>query len=79
MLGSLWQWCGDAYVPLAVLPAPEAAAAIASPERALRGGSWVNPANSVQAGTRASLPPAACSPFVSFRPVIAEKTAGAAE
>jgi formylglycine-generating enzyme required for sulfatase activity len=77
MLGSMWQWCGDAFVPLAVLAAPgEAAAAVGSPERSLRGGSWVNPANSVKAGTRASLPPAACSPFVSFRPVIAEKAAG---
>ncbi|MDR1375145.1 MAG: SUMF1/EgtB/PvdO family nonheme iron enzyme [Treponema sp.] len=78
MLGSMWQWCGDAFVPLNFLPAPEEAArAIGSPEQSLRGGSWVNPANSVRAETRASLPPAACSPFVSFRPVIALKNTGA--
>ncbi|MDR2186214.1 MAG: SUMF1/EgtB/PvdO family nonheme iron enzyme [Treponema sp.] len=78
MLGSLWQWCGGVFAPLGFLSAPETAVeAVGSPERPLRGGSWVNPAGSVKAGTRASLPPAACSPFVSFRPVIAEKAAGA--
>jgi hypothetical protein len=78
ILGSMWQWCGDAFAPLNFLPAPEeAAAAIGSPERSLRGGAWVNPAGSVRAETRASLPPASCSPFVSFRPVIAEKAAAA--
>jgi hypothetical protein len=75
MLGSMWQWCGDAFAPLDFLPVSgEAAEAITGPERSLRGGSWVNPAGSVGPETRASLPPAACSPFVSFRPVIAEKT-----
>ncbi|MDR2020448.1 MAG: SUMF1/EgtB/PvdO family nonheme iron enzyme [Treponema sp.] len=79
MLGSMWQWCGDAFAPLNTLAAPgEAAEAVGSPERSLRGGSWVNPANSIQAGTRASLPPDACSPFVSFRPVIAKKAAAGA-
>jgi hypothetical protein len=76
--GSMWQWCGGAFAPLDFLAAPpEAVEAVGSPERSLRGGSWVNPAGSVKAETRASLPPAACSPFVSFRPVIAEKAAAA--
>jgi hypothetical protein len=72
--GSLWEWCLDPYAPLDFLPAPEdAAALVASPERSLRGGSWVNPPASVGIGMRASLPPALCSPFVTFRPVIAPK------
>jgi formylglycine-generating enzyme required for sulfatase activity len=72
--GSLWEWCKDLYAPLDFLPAPdEAAALIGSPERSLRGGAWINQQGSVSTGTRASLPPRFCSPFVSFRPVIALK------
>jgi formylglycine-generating enzyme required for sulfatase activity len=70
----LWEWCGDPYAPLDFFPAPEEAAArIGSPERSLRGGSWINQPGSVNITTRASLPPQFCSPFVSFRPVIALK------
>ncbi|MDR1910034.1 MAG: SUMF1/EgtB/PvdO family nonheme iron enzyme [Spirochaetaceae bacterium] len=72
MLGGLWEWCGDYHVPLSFFPGPEAP----SPERNLRGGAWINPPGSVNAGTRASLPPDACSPFVSFRPVIARPASG---
>ena len=72
--GHFWEWCEDPYAPLGFLPAP---AAIASPERALRGGSWANPPKSTGMETRGSLPPSFCSPFVSARPVIAPKrTAG---
>jgi formylglycine-generating enzyme required for sulfatase activity len=73
-VGSLWEWCKDLYAPLDILPAPEEVAArVGSPERSLRGGSWINQAGSVNITTRASLPPRFCSPFVSFRPVIALK------
>jgi formylglycine-generating enzyme required for sulfatase activity len=69
-----WEWCADPYAPLGFFnAAPEAVAAIGSPERAVRGGSALNPPGSVSAETRASLPPALCSPFVSFRAVIAPK------
>ena len=69
-----WEWCADPYAPLGFLKAaPEAVAAAGSPERAVRGGSALNPLGSVTAETRASLPPAFCSPFVSFRVVIAPK------
>jgi formylglycine-generating enzyme required for sulfatase activity len=72
--GILWEWCKDLYAPLDIFPVPEEAAArIGSPERSLRGGSWINQAGSVNIATRASLPPRFCSPFVSFRPVIALK------
>ncbi|MCL2472827.1 MAG: SUMF1/EgtB/PvdO family nonheme iron enzyme [Treponema sp.] len=70
--GDYWEWCEDAYVPLSFLSVP-AAAAIVSPEKSVRGGSWVNPRGSVNSETRGSLPPAFCSPFVSARPVIALK------
>ncbi|QQO07974.1 SUMF1/EgtB/PvdO family nonheme iron enzyme [Breznakiella homolactica] len=74
MLGGYWEWCEDPYAHLSFLPAPESAAAlISSPDRSVRGGSWINPSGSVQTETRGSLAPETCSPFVSFRPVIAGK------
>jgi formylglycine-generating enzyme required for sulfatase activity len=74
MPGGFWEWCIDPYAPLNYLPAAETAVqAVSSPERSLRGGSWINPPGSVGIETRASLAPATSSPFVSFRPVIAHK------
>jgi len=71
-VGRFWEWCEDPFAPLGFLAAPPgAAAALGSPERSLRGGSWANSSGSVRTETRASLPPSFCSPFVSFRPVIA--------
>jgi hypothetical protein len=73
-LRTLWEWCGDPYGPLNFFPlSPELQRALPSPERALRGGSWLNSPNSSGVETRGSLPPAFCSPFVSFRPLIAPK------
>jgi len=72
----VWEWCADPYSPLPFFSAPpEAVAAVGSPERSLRGGSSINNAGSGNPETRASLPPSACSPFVSFRPVIARQGA----
>jgi len=65
--GLFWEWCEDPFVPLSFISAP----ALDSPERSLRGGSWINPAGSIGNETRGSLPPYFSSPFVSFRPVIA--------
>jgi hypothetical protein len=74
--GGAWEWCEEPYAPLNFIEAPAAAIeAAGSPERPLRGGSGINSGASIQPETRASLPPASCSPFVSFRPVIARKTA----
>jgi formylglycine-generating enzyme required for sulfatase activity len=71
MEGGSWEWCADPYAPRCFLAAaPEAVAAVGSPERSVRGGSWLNAAGPE---TRASLPPEFCSPVVSFRPVIARK------
>jgi len=72
--GGVWEWCADPYSPLPFFAAPpEALAAAGSPERSLRGGSSFNNTGSSNLETRGSLPPAACSSFVSFRPVIARQ------
>ena len=64
-----WEWCIDPYVPLPFFSAsPDAVQAVGSPERALR-----RKQSSVNAETRASLPPDFSSPYVTFRLVIAER------
>lgn len=74
LLGGMWEWCADPYAPNNFLPADrEIIVAIGSPERAVRGNSWVNVLSSINEETRGSLFPASCSPFGSFRPVIAKK------
>lgn len=72
--GRFWEWCENPYAPLDFISAPpNAISALGSPERSLKGGSWVN--QELDSETRASLPPYTCSPFVSFRPLIAPKGA----
>jgi hypothetical protein len=74
--GGAWEWCSNPYSPLPFFAAPqEAVKAIGSPEYPVRGGSWLN-SGLVSLETRASLPPASCSSFVSFRPVIARSGGG---
>jgi hypothetical protein len=69
----LWEWCVDSFAPLYFLEAGgESMAAIGSPKRSVRGGCWLNPPGTVTPETRAALAPYSCSPFVSFRPVIAQ-------
>jgi formylglycine-generating enzyme required for sulfatase activity len=69
----LWEWCADPFVPLYFLKADAASIAlIDSPKRSVRGGSWVNQSGTVTPETRGGLSPSSCSPFVSFRPVIAQ-------
>jgi formylglycine-generating enzyme required for sulfatase activity len=78
MQGGFWEWCADPYAPLDYLSAGETAlAAVSSPERSLRGGSWINAPGSVGIETRASLPPSSSSPFVSFRPALARRPGAA--
>jgi len=72
--GGVWEWCADPYSPMPFFTAPpEVVAAAGSPEYSLRGGSSFNNTGSINPEMRASLPPASCSPFVSFRPIIAPK------
>jgi hypothetical protein len=76
MTGGLWEWCEDPFAPLSFFPAEgEIIRDIGSPERPVKGGSWVSAPGSINAGTRASLPPTSCSPFVSFRPILALREA----
>lgn len=73
----LWEWCCDPFVPLYFLAADaESVEATGSPKRSVRGGSWINRIGTVLPETRAGLPPSSCSPFVSFRPVIAREAGG---
>ena len=69
--GGIWEWCHEPYAPLSFIKAPsEWIDAVGSPEQTVRGGAWQN-VTGIE--TRASLPPTACSPFISFRPVIVRK------
>ncbi|MDR1147682.1 MAG: SUMF1/EgtB/PvdO family nonheme iron enzyme [Spirochaetaceae bacterium] len=69
----LWEWCADPFVPLYFVKADAASIALVdSPKRSVRGGSWVNQSGTVTPETRGGLTPSSCSPFVSFRPVIAQ-------
>jgi formylglycine-generating enzyme required for sulfatase activity len=74
MSGGLWEWCVEPFSPLPFLPGEEdLIRRISSPERPVKGGSWISVPGSVGIETRASLPPSSCSPFVGFRPVIARR------
>ena len=65
---SAWEWCKDPFVHLPFIKTSvKAGEIIGSPERSLRGAA-------VSIEKRASLPPEFTSPFVSLRPVIAEKS-----
>ncbi|MDR1867986.1 MAG: SUMF1/EgtB/PvdO family nonheme iron enzyme [Treponema sp.] len=67
IIGGLWEWCDDYYVPFNDLPR---GIAIEGPYRSVRGGSWVNAPAVLSISTRGSLPPDIRSYFVSFRPII---------
>jgi formylglycine-generating enzyme required for sulfatase activity len=74
MLGGLWEWCEEPFMPLNFFPVKvDNPAEISASERSLRGGSWANPAPSVTVTTRASLPAVTCSSFTGFRPVIVRR------
>jgi len=69
MENAVWEWCADPFAPLQFIKvSPLAAKAAGSPERLLRG----KPSPSAEQ-IRASLPPDLSSPFVTFRPIIAQR------
>jgi hypothetical protein len=73
--GEFWEWCEDPFVPFPAasnlrFEAASQASQLSSPERPVRGGSWINPIHTLEADARGSLPPDSCSPFVSFRPIL---------
>jgi hypothetical protein len=78
LLGGLWEWCEEPYAPLDFFPAASAVSGANgpdSPERPVKGGSWVNQPGTVSIAARGSLPPDSSSPFVGFRPVIVPSAA----
>lgn len=70
MLLNHWEWCENPYSYLDYLP-EGAMELIDVPERPVRGGAWLNTPGTITEKTRGGLDPETCSPFVSFRPVIA--------
>ncbi|GMO22637.1 MAG: hypothetical protein Ta2B_01700 [Termitinemataceae bacterium] len=78
----MWEWCQEPFSPIyfinesySALEAGEDRTAslselVSSPQRSVRGGSWINPPGTVNIETRAGLAPTSCSVFVSFRPAI---------
>jgi hypothetical protein len=82
--GSIWEWCADPYAPFPPFRADASASVsvsvsiieeIGSPEKLVRGASWVKPPPErghqryIQE-SRGSVPPESSTPFVSFRPVL---------
>ncbi len=71
LLGNVWEWCSDAYVPYpALLPA---GSHWQTGERSVRGGSWADRQETVSVGSRGSFPPAFSSPFLGFRPALMDQ------
>jgi hypothetical protein len=79
--GSIWEWCADPYAPFPAFRADASAdltsvtEEIGSPEKLVRGASWVKPPPEREhqryiQESRGSAPPESSTPFVSFRPVL---------
>jgi formylglycine-generating enzyme required for sulfatase activity len=75
-LGTVWEWCADPYAPFPAFQTDEAIITeIGSPEKLVRGASWVKPPPERERlqylrDARGSAPPESSTPFVSFRPVL---------
>jgi len=69
MRGNLWEWVNDNHDPLAeeALPPDNPAGRVWSPERTLRGGSYISLVSSWGRGYRTCLDPERKSRFVGFR------------
>jgi hypothetical protein len=78
--GSVWEWCADPYAPFPAFQAdPVTLEEIGSPEKLVRGASWVKPPlerdrQKYIRESRGSVPPESSTPFVSFRPVLVRGT-----
>ncbi|MBN1524333.1 MAG: SUMF1/EgtB/PvdO family nonheme iron enzyme [Spirochaetales bacterium] len=82
MSGNVFEWCADWYAKSLGLAAnvntvhPVNAHTDMYPfggAKAVRGGAWITRSNEITAATRGCQPPYFCTPYLGFRPVIAEK------
>lgn len=69
LFGNVWEWTSDSW---AAYPA-FSGGNLASPEKAVRGGSWANAEGSVQAGSRGAVAAAHSSAFLGFRPALVKR------
>jgi iron(II)-dependent oxidoreductase len=68
--GNVMEWCENWYQPGAYIFASLPAPFDVGSERCVRGGSWAIPQDKYSPVLRGSQPPAFCTPFLGFRPVI---------
>jgi hypothetical protein len=79
-MGTIWEWCADPYAPFPAFRADASVIEeIGSPEKLVRGASWVKPPPERERQryiqkARGSVPPESSTPFVSFRPVLVRGT-----
>jgi formylglycine-generating enzyme required for sulfatase activity len=82
-LGTIWEWCADPFAPFPAFRTDAATIAeIGSPEKLVRGASWVKPPPERERlqhlrEARGSASPESSTPFVSFRPVLVRENNGA--
>lgn len=72
MLGNVWEWTSDWYLPYPAF-AGDGYPAFEATERSVRGGSWANAPDSIGIGSRGGLSPSHATPFLGFRPAILKK------